>query len=147
MSIQVPKGVVRLPLTINEAHPAVTLAGSVANVESEIATIRIPRKAAFSIREGDQLYLLLKVAAGTTIVAGSVKVYLADANKQSKWTVVDGTPVTAFATLDDETKKFRFKAGFARGEDEYLIIAFKGADVVDSTKTAILLTGVQFLET
>jgi len=146
MSIAIPTGVLKVPLTISETHPAVTLAGSVADVESDVLTIRVSRKCAWSIREGDQLYLLLKTAAAATITAGYVKVVIADANKVMKIAVVDWTPIANFATIDDQTKMFRFAAGFSRAEDEYIIIVYKGADVADSTKTALKLTGISFTE-
>jgi len=146
MSVAVPTGVLKTPLTVSEQHSAVTLAGSVANVESDVVTIRVPRKSAWSIREGDQLYLLLKTAAAATITAGSIKVLIADANKVMKIAIVDWTPIANFATLDDQTKLFRFSGGFSREEDQYIIIVYKGADVADSTKTALKLTGMAFTE-
>jgi len=146
MSVALPTGVLKTPLTVSELHPAVTLAGSVTNVESDVVTIRVPRKSSWSIREGDQLYLLLKTAAAATITAGYIKVVIADANKVMKVAVVDWTPIANFATIDDQTKIFRFSGGFSRNEDQYIIIVYKGADVADQTKTALKLTGMAFTE-
>jgi len=146
MSVALPTGVLKVPLTISETHPAVVLADSVANVDSEVATIRVPRKCAWAFREGDQLYLILKTAAAATITAGTIKVLIADANKVMKVEVVGPTPTANFATLDDQTKIFRLGAGFDRKEDQYIIIVYKGADVSDKTKTALKLTGISFTE-
>jgi len=146
MSVAIPTGVLRVPLTISESHSAVTLADSVANVESDVATIRVPRKCAWAYREGDQIYLLLKTAAAATITAGTIKVVIADANKVMKVEVVGATPIANFATLDDQTKIFRLAAGFKREEDQYLIVVYKGADVADKTKTALKLTGISYTE-
>lgn len=144
--VEVPKGTLQLPLTINESHSSVTLALSVANVESDIVTIRIPRKSAYAFRPGDHLYLTLATATPTSITSGTIKVYIADANKVTKIAVIDSTPISAFAELTDETKKFRFKSGFARGEDEYIIVTFKGAAVAATAQTKLMLTGMQVIE-
>jgi len=153
MAVQVPKGVVRLPWSLSEVSTGVTLTVSVANVESEIVTWQCPKKMAVAVRQGDRFALYLRTAVPADIVAGTVRVYLADANKATKFKVDEG-PIKKFMAgstggtfaIDDREKRYLMPAGFSREADEFLIITFTGADVAATAQTKLLLEGVQYLQ-
>ena len=153
MSIAVPKGIVKLPFTLTEKTPGITLTDSVTDVESEIVSYAVPRNMSVSFKPGSRFALNLETSVPATIVAGTVRMYVADANKTTKFKVLEA-PITALNPNDgtnywlvsDREKMYKLAQGFARGSDELLIITFEGTDVVDDAQTELILEGVQFIK-
>lgn len=153
MSVRVPKGVVKLPFTLTELTTGITLTDSVTAVESEIIAYQIPRNMSVAIKKGSRLALRLKTAADAEIVAGTVRAYVADANKATRFKVLEA-PITALNPNDGTTYwlisnrdlAYLIKQGFARGSDEFLLFTFEGTDVADDAKTNLILEGVQFIK-
>jgi len=153
LSIQVPKGIVKLPFILNEKTSGVTLIDSVANVESEIVRFQVPKKVGIAVRAGDRFAIYLRTSVPADITAGTLRMYVMDANKATRFKVLEG-PLKAFMggssagsfTVDDRTKQFYMPAGFSRETDEWLIITFEGADVADDAQTRLILEGVQFMQ-
>jgi len=153
LTVQVPKGVVKLPLILNEKSSGVTLLDSTANVESEIVRFQVPKKVGIAVREGDRFAIYLRTSVPGDITAGTLRLYVMDANKATRFKVLEG-PLKAFMSgssagafnVDDRTKQFYMPAGYSRETDEWLIITFEGADVADDAQTKLLLEGVQFLQ-
>ena len=153
MAVQVPKGVVKLPLILNEKSSGVTLLDSTANVESEIVRFQVPKKVSIGVRDGDRFAIYLRTSAPADITAGTLRMYVMDANKATRFKVLEG-PIKAFMAgssagtfnVDDREKRFLMPGGFSRETDEWLIITFEGASVADDVQTKLILEGVQFLQ-
>ena len=153
LSIALPKGIVKLPFTLTEETPGITLTDSVTLVESEIVEYQIPRNMSVAFKPGSRFALRLQTAAEAEITAGTVRVYVSDANKATKFKVLEA-PITALNPNDgtsywlvsDRDKMHRLAQGFSRGADELLIITFEGTDVADDANTLLILEGVQFIK-
>jgi len=153
MAVTTPKGVYQLPLMLNEKSSGITLIDSVANVESEIVRYQVPKKVAIAVRAGDRFALYLRTSVPADITVGTVRMYLMDAQKATRFKVLEA-PIKAFMAgssggtfgVDDREKRFLMPAGFSRETDEWLIITFEGADVSDDAQTKFILEGTQFLQ-
>jgi len=148
-SVRVPRGIVKLPFSLTEDTTGITLSDSVANVETEIIAYQIPRNMSVAFKPGDRFYLRLRTSVPATITSGTVRMYVADANKATKFKVLEA-PVTAVyandGNISDREQMYFLAAGFARGPDEYIIITFEGSDVADDAQTELLLEGTQFIK-
>jgi len=152
-AVTVPRGVMKLPWSLSEKTTGITLKDSVANVESEIVTYQVPRNMSVAVSAGDRFALYLRTAAPADITEGTVRVYVADANKATKFKVHESPLKAVMAgstggsfNVDDREKRFLFKQGFSRVSDEFLIITFEGASVADDVQTKLLLEGTQFIK-
>jgi len=151
MAIKIPRGIAKLPLTLTEAD--FVKKDSVANVESEIATYQVPKRMSIAFRQGDRLAIYLATSAAAVITKGKIRIYVADANKATKFKVLETDVLalnpndgTNYWLVSDREKMFKLPAGYSRTSDEYIIITFEGADVADDAQTRILMEGVQFLQ-
>jgi len=153
MSIALPKGIVKLPWSLTEKTPGITLKDSVANVETEIIAYQIPRNMSIAVKAGDRVALYLRTSVPADITVGTVRIYVADANKATKFKVWEG-PIKALMAgssggtfnVDDREKMAFFPMGFSRSADEFILITFEGADVADDAQTKLLLEGTQFIK-
>jgi len=137
---------VPLPLTLTEKSPEVTLYDSIADTESPIIEITVPRKQSWAFRAGDKFYLFVATAAGTQITAGTVRVYKADATGKTIRMLMAEARVDELTELVDRNKMYTFLQGFALDSDEKIIVTFEGKDVADDAQTKFVITGVKVLE-
>lgn len=153
LSIAVPKGIVKLPFTLTEQTPGITLTDSTTLVETEIVEYAVPRNMSVSFKPGSRFAIRLQTDAEAEITDGTVRMYVADANKTTKFKVLEA-PITALNPNDGTTYwlvsnrelMYKLAQGFARGSDELLIITFEGTDVADDANTKLILEGVQFIK-
>ena len=153
MAIRVPKGIVKLPWSLTELTTGITLTDSVADIESEIVSYQIPRNMSVAFKKGDRIALYCRTAVPADITAGTIRIYIADANKATKFKVWEG-PLKALMcgsssevfNVDDNEKRALLPAGFSRAEDEFILITFTGSDVVDDAHIALLMEGTQFIK-
>lgn len=153
MSIALPRGIVKLPFTLTEETPGITLTDSVTDVESEIVEYQIPRNMSVAFKPGSRFALRLQTSVPAEITAGTVRMYLQDANKTTKFKVLE-QPITALNPNDgtnywlvsNRDLMHRLAQGFSRGSDELLIITFEGTDIADDAHTLLILEGVQFIK-
>ena len=153
MAVRLPKGIVKLPWSLTEETPGITLTDSTTLVESEIVAYQVPRNMSVAVSPGNRFAIRLKTAAEAEITAGTIRVYVADANKTTKFKICEG-PITVFNPNDgttywlvsDRDKRYLMAQGFGRGSDEFIIITFEGTDVADDLQTNLLLEGKQFIK-
>jgi len=153
LAVAIPKGVIKLPWSLTEKTTGITLKDSVANVESEIILYQVPRNMSIAVSQGNRFALYLRTSVPGDITEGTVRVYVADANKATKFkvhesplkAVMAGSTGGAF-NVDDREKRFLMPQGFSRSSDEFLIVTFEGAAVADDAQTKLLLEGTQFIK-
>jgi len=159
-AVEIPKGIVRIPWALTRESAGVTLSDSVANTESEILSWQCPRNMSVAVKAGDRLWIELATAGLATIVKGTVRGYIADANKVIKAKFLEhpinalnaGASGTRTASLvptgdpSDREKMFRLPSGFAREADEFILFTFEGADVSAAAELLIILEGTQFVK-
>ena len=153
MAVRLPKGIVKLPWSLTEKTPGITLTDSVSGIESEIVANQVPRNMSVAVSPGNRFALRLQTSVPAEITDGTVRIYVADANKTTKFKIAEG-PITAFNPNDgtnywlisDRDKRYLMAQGFGRGSDEFIIITFEGTDVVDDAQTLLLLEGTQFIK-
>jgi hypothetical protein len=152
-TVQVPRGIVKLPLTLNEADTNVTLTVNTASVETTIVSARVPRKAAWSFRKGDVFAIDVSTSGGTRITSGTIRLYITDASKKNVKNAVLEIPLgrvnTGGTTADiaDIQRLFHLPAGFSRSADEYILVTLESATACATAYTKLVLEGIQFIET
>lgn len=160
MAVALPKGVVKLPWSLTRDSTGITLTDSVANVETEIVAFQIPRNMSVAVSPGNRLFVDLATAAEATIEKGTVRVYVADANKATKFKIVEvpikalnagatGTrtdPLISLGDPSDREKMHKLSSGFSRNSDEFILVTFQGADVAEADDTILILDGLQFIK-
>lgn len=148
-AIQLPKGLVKLPWVLTEKTTGIVLRDGTANVETEIVLYQIPRNMGVGVKAGNRFYLRLRTAVPATITAGMVRMYVADANKATKFKVLEAPPSALNAndgqTWNREAMHF-IQQAFSRESDEYLVITYEGASVVEADNTEIILEGTQVIK-
>ena len=153
MSIRLPKGIVKLPWSLTEKTTGATLTDSVDNIESEVVSYQIPRNMSIAVGPGNRFALYLRTSVPADITVGTIRVYVADANKATKFKVCEG-PLKAFMAgssagnfnVDNREMRWLFPQGFSRSADQFILITFEGADVADDAQTKLLLEGTQFIK-
>lgn len=147
MSVQVPSGVVKLAWSLTEKTPNIELSAGVADVETEVVGFQIPRNCSIAVKKGDKLYIYLASVTPTEIAEDSIiRVYLADANKTTKFKVLEARYGELKNLTGYEEQIFRFRQGFARGEDEFILITADADLAIDSAQTLLRLQGTQFIK-
>ncbi len=150
MSRTTLKGTLRLPFTLTLTTTGVETADSVADVESEIVDYTIPRGMAVAFRIGDTLYLVVADSSNAQITAGTMRMYVSDANKISKIQVAEAplTVLDAGGTPEDLTKQYKLKAGFSRSADQHLLMTIESATAVDISQALndLQLSGLQIVQ-
>lgn len=149
-----PKGIVKLPFSLTEDTTGIVITANVADVECEIVAYQVPRNMAVAFKRGDRIAIYLKTVTPTDIIAGTIRIYIADANRATKFKVWEG-PIKAIMggsnstdgfTVDDREKMAFLPAGFSRGEDEFILITFEGSDILVTTTANLLMEGTQFIK-
>ena len=147
MSVQLPSGVVKLGWSLTEKTPNIEVGEGVANVESEVVAYQVPRNCSVAVKKGDKFYIYLASVTPTEIADDSIiRVYLADANKTTKFKVLEARYGELKNLTGYEEQIFRFRQGFARGEDEFILVTADADLAIASANTLLRVQGTQFVK-
>lgn len=145
--VAVPSGVVKLSFSLTEKTPNISLSDGVANVESEVVAYQVPRNMSIAVKKGDKLYTYFASSVPTEIAEDSIiRVYLADANKTTKFKVLEARYGELKNLTGYEEQIYRFLQGFARGMDEFILITADADLAIASAQTKLRLQATQFVK-
>ena len=143
--------------TITEYDDDTTLSANTATVQTEIINYRVPDRTALKVKRGARFYLKIETsgaANNTQILTGTVKIFAASSDKQSrKDLVAQGSPdeMDAGGTPEDRDKQFRILKDFTIGPREYVIVEFDTnaavAGLVSTTYTKFRLDSIKVMDT
>jgi len=155
--VTLPKGVIKLPWTLTEQSPGVTLSDGTPNAEAEVVVYQIPRNMSIACKPGSRFWFMARSTVPADLTRGIVRIYLADSNRATKFKVFEApfSAVNAGASgapphpeASDREKRALLPSGFARGSDEYLIITYEdlAGETLDDAEIRMILEGVQFIK-
>jgi len=152
-----PKGIVKIPWTLTHRSAGVTLSDGTANAEATVVEYQVPRNMAIAVRPGDRFWFMARSTVPGDLTNGIVRIYIADANKATKYKVFEAPfeAVNAGASgapphpeASDRERRALIPIGFSRGADEFILITYEdfAGQTLDDAEIRLILEGVQILQ-